>query len=194
MKELLETLKPLSLSEDDLNLSKFKSLVTSISNFFMFNCIDFSKRIELKDYVIPSLDYINNHLQMVDSSIDILEKIDKFYDIVSHINDAIIEKNCNVICADLRYDREQFDLIYFTYLWTSLTTTMLVKLAYNYGWVKNNITTSFQCGCDCSVCKCCSTCPFCNCNTNNKGDYEYRPIQESYYTKVNGDTSFLERW
>lgn len=168
-------------------------LVASITNQFKFNCIDFDKREELREYIIPSLDYINKHLVLVEAG-DILEKIDGFVDIIEHINDAIIEKNCKVICTDLDFPLEEFDLIYFTYLWTSLTTNMLVRLKYNYGWQKKKPSRNVQCGCRCEDCPCKCTCPCC-CNTSNKNPLlEYRPIQESYYTKWTSNDSYLERF
>lgn len=193
MKELLNTLKPLSVSLSELEYSKFIMIVNSIISQFKFNCIDFDKRIELRDYIIPSLEYINKHLILVKSD-DILDKIDGFVDIVEHINDAIIEKNSNVICKDLNYNREEFDLIYFTYLWTSLTTNMMVRLKYNYGWERKKPTVSVQgCGCSCTECPCKDTCPCC-CNSDNNQLLNYRPIQESYYSKWNTTDSYLEHW
>jgi hypothetical protein len=193
MKELLNTLKPLNMSLTESEYSRFIMLVSSIDSQFKFSCIDFDKRIELRDYILPSLNYINKHLILVKAD-DILDKIDGFVDIVEHINDAIIEKNCNVICKDLEYSREEFDLIYFTYLWTSLTTNMLVRLKYNYGWRRKKPSESIQgCGCPCTDCPCKDTCPCC-CNKDNNKILDYRPIQESYYTKWDTNDSYLERF
>lgn len=195
MKELLNTLKPLSMTLSESEYADFVMLSASITNQFKFNCIDFDKRIELRDYILPSLRYINKHLILVQTD-DILEKIDGFVDIIEHINDAIIEKNCGVICKDIEYKRDEFDLVYFTYLWTSLTTNMMVRLKYNYGWTQKKPTTSVQgcCPC-CSECPCASTCPCCcNIENNPNGLLSYRPIQESYYTKWDTNDSYLERW
>lgn len=181
----------MSLTESEY--SRFIMLVSSIDSQFKFSCIDFDKRIELRDYILPSLNYINKHLILVKAD-DILDKIDGFVDIVEHINDAIIEKNCNVICKDLEYSREEFDLIYFTYLWTSLTTNMLVRLKYNYGWRRKKPSESIQgCGCPCTDCPCKDACPCC-CNKDDNKILDYRPIQESYYTKWDTNDSYLERF
>lgn len=195
MRELSYALKPLSVSMKDEEYSKFLVLVASIESIFKFNCIDFDRRLELRDYIIPSLNYINKHMILVNSD-DMLECIDAFVDLVEHINDAIIEKNCKVICQDLEYDMEKFDLIYFTYLWTSLTTNMLVRLKYNYGWVRKKVTTSIQgCCCNCNDCPCKDSCPCCNClSGDDNQSLDYRPIQESYYTKWDTADSYLERW
>lgn len=176
----------------DTEYSKFLMLISSIESIFKFNCIDFDRREELRCYIIPSLNYINKHMLLVNTD-DMLERIDRFYEIVEHINDAIIEKNCKVICQDLEYSLDDFDLVYFTYLWTSLTTNMLVRLKYNYGWVRNTVTTSTQgvCNCDCENCNC--KCSCCNLS-NDKDNLDYRPIQESYYTKWDTVDSYLERW
>lgn len=192
MKELSNALKPLSLSLSEEEYTTFVMLVTSITNQFKFNCIDFDKRIELREYIIPSLRYINKHLILVNTD-DILEKIDGFVDIIEHINDCIIEKNSNVICRDIEYPRDEFDLVYFTYLWTSLVTNMMVRLKYNYGWTAKKPSQTIQCGCSCSNCPCCSTCPCC-CNNSNNELNTVIPIQESYYTKWTTDSSYLEHF
>lgn len=193
MKELLNTLKPLELSLDQLSYAQFKTYVSSITDFFKFNCIDFEKRVELMDYVIPSLRYINDHLSLFESD-EILDRVDKFYEIVEHMDDAIIEKNCDLICKELRYERQDFDLVYFTFLWVSLTTNMKVRLEYNYGWMKRSENNDNNCCCNCCDCPLCDTCP-CSCCKPNKDNQilEYRPIQEPYYPDQIGGT-YLERW
>jgi hypothetical protein len=192
MKELSNSLKPLSMSLTESEYSRFITLTQSLIAQFKFNCIDFDKTPELRYYINPCLDYINKHLVLKETD-DVLEKIDEFVELMDHINEAIIEKDCDVICTDIDFPIDKFDLVYFTYFWTSLTTNMLVRLKYNYGWVrKEKSTGSVQCGCKCTDCPCCSTCPCC-CNVNNEL-LSYRPIQESYYTKWTSDDSYLERW
>lgn len=191
MKELLNTLKPLKLSFNEEELSEFLMLVNSITSYFKLNCIEFDRRKELRCYVIPSLRYINKHL-LIKGSEDILDKIDNLVDLIEHINDLIIEKNCNVICKDIEFNSIDFDLVYFTYLWTSLTTNMMSILKYNYGWKEKKPTVSVQCGCNCG-CNCNNCNCSCNCCNNNQIT-DNRPIQESYYSKWTSDDSYLERY
>lgn len=191
MRELGEALRPLSLSEADVMASRFAIVKNSIiSQFDGFDCIYFDGRRELRDYILPSLEYINKHLVM-ETNTDPLVKIDKLVEIVEHINDCIIAKNCDVICKDLDFVLEYFDLVYFTYLWTSLTTNMMVRLMYNFGWRRKDDVNIQGCGCGCDG-SCCSCCD-CNNGVSNEM-YSPRPIQESYYTKWLSTDSYLERW
>lgn len=191
IRELGKALRPLSLNEAEAMASRYSIAVKSIiSQFDGFNCIYFEDRLELRDYVLPSLEYINKHLVMVDSN-DVLVKIDRLVEVVEHINDCIIAKNCKVICSDLNYELEYFDLIYFTYLWTNLTTNMLIRLMINFRWRRKlDVNIQGNCGCGCTdCCQCCT----CNDVVSNE-DYSPRPIQESYYTQWLSTDSYLERW
>lgn len=147
------------------NYVEYETLLRSMASQLKFNCVGYYESEELYPYVTPSLDYINGRLIL--SGSDGLEfKIKELRKCIDEINQYLIDKDVNMICYLMGFDSSDFDLVYFTMLWTSLTTTMLRRIDCNYAGMFDETHP------DC-------VCP--DTPVNTTGDMtEYRPISEAY--------------
>lgn len=145
----------------------YKTTRASINNLFKFDCIGWYKDDRLYPYVLSSLVFINERL-ITDGSEDIKCRIECLEEVFKEINDLIIDDKFNDILCQIHFNPYKFDALEFTLAWSSLVTTMLIKLRYNYAHLFRPSTEE----------------PECNCYNSNPGTpaelLDWRPINDSY--------------
>ena len=124
----------------------YKTVVSSINDQFKFNAIGWYRDERLSTFILPMLVFINKRL-LLSGVNEVLDKIDVLEDLTKEINELIIEDKFHDILTQICIDPLVMDRAKFSLAWGTLTTTMLIKLNYNYGHLREIDIEEPECGC-----------------------------------------------